>query len=178
VIGTVTFGLQELTALMEKLCLRANKNIRLFVHALGVEYKLPDQFAHKLAAYIKQREDEGTPVRLWPVIVVDKSITPTEFTHALSSRAAIYAQHGVADFAKPRFLKTDSPMGIDVLVVDDGIALLSLTTAFGSTQTQVCIAFEHHAKLLAEFIDWFDRVVGARALTWEEFQASMDTATG
>jgi len=168
-------GIQLLVKLRGCLrCLRANKNIRLFVHALGAEYKLPDQFAHKLAAHIERREEEGKPIRLWPVIVVDKSITPDEFARALTSRAAIYAQHGVAEFTRPRFLKTDSPMGIDVLIVDDRIALLSLTTAFGSKQTQVCIAFEHHATLLAEFIDWFDRVIGARAHTLEEFRASMD----
>ena len=78
VIGTVMYG-SELTTLMEKQCLRANKNIRLLVHALGVEYKPPDEFAHKLAIYIQERETQKRPVRFQPVIVVDKDILPEKF---------------------------------------------------------------------------------------------------
>jgi pyrimidine deaminase RibD-like protein len=59
VVGTVARGLPEITALIEKLCLKAERNIRLFIHALGAEYKIPDSGFAVRAGYIY----DPTPIR-------------------------------------------------------------------------------------------------------------------
>ena len=170
VTGTVVRGMSEITALIEKLCLKAESNIRLFIHALGAEYKIPDTFANRLAREIKKREKQGNPLRFHPVIVVDKKIPP-DVLELLARRGKLYAKHGVHEFTKPRFLLTGTPIGIDVLVIDDTHALFCITTAHGSTQTQIGIVFEQHQKLVLELINWFEHIIGDPAMSLENFRA-------
>ena len=65
-----------------------------------------------------------------------------------------------------------------MLIIDDRYALLSLTTAFGSKQTQIGIFLEQHVKLLSEVIDWLDQVVTTRAISLEELRASTGHQAG
>jgi hypothetical protein len=178
VIGAVTRGQSETLKAMEKLCLRANKNIRLLVHALGVEHKLPDQVASLIATRIKTCEAEGKPLRFWPVIVVDKEINPVELAKVFSARAALYAEHGVSEFVIPRFVRTEAPVGIDVLLIDNREALLSITTVGASKQTQIGITLDQHSTLMSELVDWFDQVVAGRAISLDAFQASLAALAG
>jgi pyrimidine deaminase RibD-like protein len=171
VTGTVVRGLPEITALIEKLCLKAERNIRLFIHALGAEYKIPDAVANRLAREIKNREKKGNPLRLHPIIVVDQSIPLSDLLKSLAQRGQIYVKHGVHEFTKPRFLQTGTPVGIDVLVIDHTHALFCITTAQGSKQTQIGIVFEQHPKLILELIDWFEHIIRGRAMSLEEFRA-------
>lgn len=178
VTGTVARGLPEITALIEKLCLRAERNIRLFIHALGAEYKIPDAVANRLAREIKKREKNGNPLRFHPLIVVDQMAPRDDLLKVLARRGEIYEKHGVHQFAQPRFLQTAAPSGIDVLVVDNTHALFCITTAHGSKQTQVGILFEQHPKLILEIVDWFEHIVGRRAISLQEFFSGAAQRTG
>lgn len=171
VTGAVVQGLPQITALIEKLCFKAERNIRLFIHALGAEHKIPDAVANRLAREIKKREKEGNPLRFHPVIVVDQGIPTSDLLEALARRGKIYAKHGVHEFTRPRFLQTGTPVGIDVLVVDNTHALFCITTAHGSKQTQIGIVFEQHPKVILQIIDWFEHIIGGRAMSLEEFRA-------
>ncbi len=176
VTGTVVRGLPEITTIIEKLCLKAERNIRLFIHALGANYKIPDAVANKLAREIKMRERKGTPLRFHPVIVVDQSFRTSGVLESLVRRGEIYAKHGVHEFTKPRFLQTVTPIGIDVLVVDNTHVLFCITTAHGSQQTQIGIVFEQHPKLILEIIEWFEHVIGDNTMSIEEFQTMAGNA--
>lgn len=161
--GTVVRGLQEITELFQDLCLRAEKHIRLFIHALGADYKIPEDVARKIAAEIGRREKEDRPLRFHPVLVVDRSIPEQDFRDAFQKRLKIYAEHGVYDYIRPLLLATDTPVGIDVLLIDQRYALFTVTTASKSQKTQIGIFIEQHPQLLAELVDWFEHTVATRA---------------
>lgn len=178
VAGTVARGLPDITALIEKLCLKAEKNIRLFIHALGAEYKIPDAVAKNLAKEIKKREKAGRPLRFHPLIVVDQDVPTEDLLDALARRGQIYAKHGVHEFTAPRFLHTHTPIGIDVLIIDNTHVFFCITTAHSSKQTQVGILFEQHPKFILEMVDWFEHIVGERAILLEEFRARISRMSG
>jgi len=156
--------------LIGSLFIEARRNIRYFVNALGEDYKLPDILAKKLAIEIQQREKEGNPLRFYPVIAIDDTVSKECILSGLLKRRQVYEKYNVHKYVEPRFFIASHPFNIDVLIIDTTHVLFCLTTTNASNKTQVGIHREGHPQLFSEMIDWFDKVICKNAITFEEFK--------
>lgn len=170
--GEIFNGTERIRAAIRESCLAATESVRFLVHALGVAYKFDDELAALLAERIRDSELTD-PIRFRPVIVVDKGLDIDALAPAVERRAQLYRSRGVEEQTRPLFVRSDEPLGFDVLIIDRQRLMLMVTTAEGSSQVQTALLLEHPVSLIDRFVSWFDQVVKARGLSLDELRASL-----
>jgi pyrimidine deaminase RibD-like protein len=170
-IGEIFHGSQNVRDAVRRTCLEATESIRFLVHALGATHKFDDDLARNLAERIRDRE-VTEPIRFRPVIVVDRAIPIDALARAVEQREQLYRSYDVGEHTRPTFVRSDEPLGLDVLIADRHRLMLMVTTASGSPQVHSAIVLDHPSRLIDRFVTWFDEVVRARGLSLDELRAS------
>lgn len=169
-VGLFSDNKIETVEMVKKMCLKAQRSIKLFIHPTTAKYKLPDETAEKIAEHlVEQNENKGKGVIFSVVMVINKELIQNdEFLNALINRHDLYKKKGASKFINLRYLEKTNSANTDVLIIDDVEALISFSTITGVHCTQMSLSIQQHENALKHINDWYDRVINTQETTLSE----------
>jgi hypothetical protein len=149
-----------------------SKRIQLLIQVLGPKPHLPEEVASTIAHRIDETRRLGVPIKYDPVLVFNSEAPAPGFLEGVLRRNDVFAELGVDQFVRPRYLDQRNNVGADVLIVDRKHLLIALNTVPAAQSMQVGFLFTDQPALAEEFSDWFDQIVMPQTKPFDEWMAA------